>query len=236
VCGACRFCTAALRRAASSAVVRRARQCLPGASSPASLHGRFLSGARAPSTVAPWLPSGMCGTVLSLPELRSQSARRGAAHGVRRRAGTVRRCAAPCHGSNPYKRGLKCRTTESTYNTGGGAGAAVPTSFRHQRRPGPRRPAPDNPGTVVTSLPTPLATSLYAGLWAMRGASEENLGGLRSNCLPDSAVGRSVIKKPNNITDTRDTTGIIDTRGTIDVFHPAPSGVVDILDASDVRD
>jgi len=41
---------------------------------------------------------------------------------------------------------------------------------------------------------------------------------------------------PSDIADTRDTIGIIDTRGTIDVFHPAPSGVVEILDAFDIRD
>jgi len=41
---------------------------------------------------------------------------------------------------------------------------------------------------------------------------------------------------PFYITDTRGTTGIIDTSGTIDVFHPVPSGVVDIPDASDIRD
>jgi len=41
---------------------------------------------------------------------------------------------------------------------------------------------------------------------------------------------------PINITDTRSIIGIIDTRGTIDVFHPAPSGVVDIRDAFDIRD
>ena len=35
---------------------------------------------------------------------------------------------------------------------------------------------------------------------------------------------------PFKIIDTRDTTGIIGTLGTIGVFHPAPFGIVDILD------
>ena len=38
---------------------------------------------------------------------------------------------------------------------------------------------------------------------------------------------------PSDIIDTRDTTDIIDTLGTIGVFHPAPFGIVDILDAFD---
>jgi len=38
-------------------------------------------------------------------------------------------------------------------------------------------------------------------------------------------------KKSNDITYTRGTFDTTDTRGTIDVFQPAPSGVVDILDA-----
>ena len=101
-----------------------------------------------------------CSEAFFLPGPRLRSTRRGATRGVRRRAGALRHCAAPCHGPGPFKRGLKCRTTGSTYNAGGGAGAAVPTSFRHQgpRRPGPRRPAPDNPGIVVTALPIPLAS------------------------------------------------------------------------------
>jgi len=41
---------------------------------------------------------------------------------------------------------------------------------------------------------------------------------------------------PSDIIDTRDTTGIIDTTGTFGVFHPAPFGVVEILDAFDIRD
>ena len=40
---------------------------------------------------------------------------------------------------------------------------------------------------------------------------------------------------PAGIIDTHDTTGIIDTRGTIGVFHPAPFGIVDILDAFDIH-
>ena len=33
---------------------------------------------------------------------------------IHRRATAVHHCAAPCHGSNPFKRRLKCRTIEST--------------------------------------------------------------------------------------------------------------------------
>jgi len=35
---------------------------------------------------------------------------------------------------------------------------------------------------------------------------------------------------------THETFDITNIRGTIDVFHPAPSGVVDILDAFVIRD
>jgi len=35
---------------------------------------------------------------------------------------------------------------------------------------------------------------------------------------------------PSDIIDTRDTTDIIDTPGTIGVYHPAPFGIFDILD------
>ena len=41
---------------------------------------------------------------------------------------------------------------------------------------------------------------------------------------------------PSDIIDTRGTTGITEARGTIGVFHPAPFGIVDILDAFDIRD
>ena len=41
---------------------------------------------------------------------------------------------------------------------------------------------------------------------------------------------------PNNITGTRGAIGIIDTHGTIDIVQPAPFGVVEILDAFDIRD
>ena len=37
-------------------------------------------------------------------------------------------------------------------------------------------------------------------------------------------------------TDTRGAFEIIDARGTIDVFHPAPFGIVDVLDAFDLCD
>jgi len=125
------------------------------------------------------LPNERFSTAFLLPELQSQSTRHRASRGAHRRASAVRHCAASCHGPSPFKRGLKCRTTESTYNSGGGAGAAVPISFRHQgpRRPDPRRPAPGNPGTVVTALPTPLAASLYAGLWATRGSKRRKFWG-----------------------------------------------------------
>jgi len=70
-------------------------------------------------------------TEFFFPELQSQSTRHKAARGVNRHASAVRHCAAPCHGSNTFKRGLKCRTTEFIYNIGAGAGAAVPASFWH---------------------------------------------------------------------------------------------------------
>ena len=40
---------------------------------------------------------------------------------------------------------------------------------------------------------------------------------------------------PFDIIHTRGTIGIIDTRVTIDVFHPAPFGIVDILDVFSIR-
>jgi len=40
----------------------------------------------------------------------------------------------------------------------------------------------------------------------------------------------------SEIIDTREAIEIIDTRGTIDVFHTAPFGIVEILDALDIRD
>ena len=81
----------------------------------------------------------MCSTAFLLPELQSQSTRHKAARGVHRRASAVRHCAARCHGPSTLKRGPKCR-----------AGAAVPTSYRHQ---GPRRPGPT---TCYFSLRWPL--------------------------------------------------------------------------------
>ena len=53
------------------------------------------------------------------------------------------------------------------------------------------------------------------------------------SCWSRSKISSGI---PSDITDTRDTIGIIDNRGTIGVFHPAPYGVVDILDAFDIRD
>ena len=41
---------------------------------------------------------------------------------------------------------------------------------------------------------------------------------------------------PSNIIGTRDTIDIIDTRAAIDVFQPAPFGIVSILDAFYIRD
>jgi len=40
----------------------------------------------------------------------------------------------------------------------------------------------------------------------------------------------------SDITNTRNTTGIIDALGIPGVFHPAPFGIVGILGAFDVRD
>jgi len=60
------------------------------------------------------LPGGMCGAAFFLPGPRSRSTRRGAARRARHRTGAVRHCAAPRHGPGPFKRKLKCRTTEST--------------------------------------------------------------------------------------------------------------------------
>jgi len=40
---------------------------------------------------------------------------------------------------------------------------------------------------------------------------------------------------PFDIINNRDNIEIIDTRGTIDVFHTAPFGIVDVLDAFDLR-
>ena len=110
---------------------------------------------RCPPPLEARLQNEIYGTEFLLPELQSQSTRHKAARGVCRRASAVRHCAAPCHGPSPLKRGLKCRTSASTYNIGREAGATVPASLRHQgpRRPGPRRPAPDYSGTAVTALP-----------------------------------------------------------------------------------
>ena len=40
---------------------------------------------------------------------------------------------------------------------------------------------------------------------------------------------------PSDIIDTRDSTSIIDTRGIIDVPHPAPFGIARILGTIEVR-
>jgi len=86
-------------------------------------------------------------------------------------------------------------------------------------------PATPEPSSLLFRHHLQLLSTLAFG---RRGeASEENFGGMRSNRLPDSAVGRSVFKKSNGITDTRDFIGI---------FLIAPSGVVDILNAFDIRD
>ena len=41
---------------------------------------------------------------------------------------------------------------------------------------------------------------------------------------------------PYDIVDSSSIIEVIGTRDAIDVFHPAPFGVVDILDAFDIRD
>ena len=45
-----------------------------------------------------------------------------------------------------------------------------------------------------------------------------------------------VIRRPFRRREHPRTIGIISARGTVDVFHPAPFGVVDVLDVFDIRD